>query len=150
MLQEAGYIGLFIGSFLASTIVPFSADALFVGCIAIHLNVFLCLLLATLGNWLGGLTSYYIGRLGNMDKIERWAKVSREKLEKQQHIVAKWGALLAFITWLPIVGDVFAISLGFYKISFPKSACWMLLGRALRFAVLLVLWQKWGVLLFSI
>lgn len=145
MLSDLGYFGLFVGSFLASTVVPFSADALLVGCLAIGLKTSLCLILATLGNWLGGLTSYYIGRIGNMDRIEKWFKIKKEKLEQQQKLVERWGSLLAFVTWLPIVGDVFAIALGFYKINWKQCAFWMLIGRFIRFVFWIFIWQKFGI-----
>lgn len=141
MLQDLGYIGLFIGSFLASTVVPFSADALLIGCLAAHFNPIICFALATLGNWLGGLTSYYIGYLGNMDKIEKWFKVKREKLEQQQKYIEKFGSALAFFTWLPFVGDIFAIALGFYKVNWKLCGIWMLVGRAIRFAVWIFIFE---------
>ena len=72
-----------------------------------------CLAIATVGNWLGGLTSYWIGWLGRWDWIERWFKVKREKLEQQKGHVDRYGVWLALFTWLPIVGDLFAIALGF-------------------------------------
>ena len=71
-LIDLGYWGLFIGSFLASTIVPFSADLLLIGVLALGGNVWGCLLIATVGNWLGGLTSYWIGWLGKWKWLERW------------------------------------------------------------------------------
>ena len=145
MLQNLGYFGLFIGSFLASTIVPFSADALLIGSLVAGLNTITCLVVATLGNWIGGLTSYFLGRLGNMERIEKWFKISPEKLTQQKKIIEKWGSLLAFVTWLPFVGDVFAIALGFYKVNWKICAIWMLLGRFLRFALWVFVWIKWGV-----
>lgn len=145
MLENLGYFGLFVGSFLASTVVPFSADALLVGCLAVGLNVIVCFALATAGNWLGGLTSYGIGRIGNMERIEKWFKVSPEKLESQRDKVARWGSLLAFVAWLPIVGDVFAIALGFYKIDWRLCAFWMLVGRALRFALWIFVFEKFSI-----
>ena len=62
-LIDLGYWGLFIGSFLASTLIPMSADVLLVGILALGGNVWACLVIATTGNWLGGLTSYWIGWL---------------------------------------------------------------------------------------
>ena len=145
MLENLGYFGLFVGSFLASTVVPFSADALLVGFLAVGLNVIVCFALATAGNWFGGLTSYGIGRIGNMERIEKWFKVSPEKLESQRDKVARWGSLLAFVTWLPIVGDVFAIALGFYKIDWRLCAFWMLIGRELRFALWIFVFEKFSI-----
>lgn len=130
-----GYPGLFIGSFLASTVIPFSADALLIAMLAAGGNIGISLTMATLGNWLGGMTSYYLGWLGKWEWIEKWLRVKRERLESQKSRVDKWGVWLALFAWLPIVGDLFAIALGFYKVSPRMSAAYMLVGRAVRFGV---------------
>ena len=63
-LLNLGYFGLFVGSFVAATVVPFSSDVLLVGMLAAGGNIWLSVAVATLGNWLGGLTSYGLGWLG--------------------------------------------------------------------------------------
>ena len=63
-LAEYGLIGLFVGSFLAATVVPFSADVLLVGMLVAGANPLATIVVATSGNWLGGITSYGIGRAG--------------------------------------------------------------------------------------
>lgn len=110
-LAELGYWGLFIGSFLASTILPMSADVLLIGALAIDGNVWLCVAIATVGNWLGGLTSYGIGWLGKWEWIEKWLKVKKEKLLRQKKNIDRYGVWLALFTWLPLVGDLLAIAL---------------------------------------
>ncbi len=150
-LQQWGYIGLFVGSFLAATIIPFSSDALLVATLAIGASPLAALLTATAGNWLGGLTSYWVGHIGKWQWIEKWFRVSRETLEKQQERITRYGSLLAFFTWLPFVGDVFAIALGFYKVDFKKAALFMLIGKFLRFLLWTLLflyskqWFGWGI-----
>lgn len=134
-LQSWGYLGLFLGSFLASTVVPFSADALIIGMLMAGGQPWLCFILATAGNWLGGMTSYGIGWLGKWQWIEKWLHVKRETLEKQKVKVDKYGPYLGLLAWLPIVGDAFAIALGFYKTKPFLCAVYMLIGRAARFLV---------------
>ena len=114
-LIDLGYWGLFIGSFLASTLIPMSADVLLVGILALGGNVWACLVIATTGNWLGGLTSYWIGWLGRWEWIERWLKVKEEKLLRQKKNIDRYGVWLALFTWLPLIGDLLAVALGFYK-----------------------------------
>lgn len=132
-LQAYGVWGLFLGSFLAATVVPLYSDALYLGVLYAGCNPISCLIAATLGNWIGGLTSYGIGWVGRWEWIERWFHVKREKLERQRSRIDRWGIWLAFFTWLPFVGDLFAIALGFYRISPIKCALLMLLGKFLRF-----------------
>ena len=127
-----GYLGLFVGSFLAATVVPFSADVLLVGLLIAGGSPTLTILVATLGNWLGGLTSYAIGRIGKWEWIER-LHVSRESLEKQKSRIDRYGAVVALLTWVPFIGDVFAVALGFYRVRFVPMAFWMLVGKCGRF-----------------
>lgn len=141
-LLTFGYIGMFIGAFLAATVIPFSSDILLIQLIAAGGNPFITVTTATIGNWLGGLTSYWLGRLGKWEWIEKWLKVSREKLEKQKSAVDRWGSLLAFFSWVPIIGDVLAIALGFYKTKFAQSAIFMLIGKAARYILWAVITLK--------
>lgn len=141
---DLGYIGLFVGSFLAATVIPFSSDVLFVGMLAAGYDLWMSVLVATAGNWLGALTSYGLGWLGKWEWIEKYLRVKHETLLRQQAKVERFGAWLALLTWLPFVGDLFAIALGFYRLNFWKSSTLMLIGKGARF----ILWAylyKWGV-----
>ena len=90
------------------------------------------IIVATLGNWIGGATSYGIGRLGKWEWIEK-LHVSRESLEKQKAKIDRFGAPIALLSWVPFVGDVFAVALGFYRVKFLPAMIWMLIGKAARF-----------------
>lgn len=141
-LQQWGALGLFWGAFLAATVVPFSSDALFCGLVLAGTNPIECFVAATLGNWLGGLTTFGIGWLGKWEWIERWFHVSPEKLQRQKQRVDKWGPPLALFTWLPLLGDVLALALGFYKVKPLRCALFMLVGKGARFLVWLFLMGK--------
>lgn len=143
-LQDWGLIGLFIGTFLAATVIPFSSDFLIVGILLAGANPIASFIVATVGNWSGGLTSYWIGRSGKWEWIEKWFGVSEEKLLKQKSKIDKYGALVAFCSWFPFVGDIFAIGLGFYKVDFTKSSIYMLIGKAVRFAFWIALFYIFG------
>lgn len=147
-LIHLGYIGLFAGSFLAATVIPFSSDVLLVGALVAGLSPLGAFIVATLGNWLGGLTSYYIGHLGRWQWIEKWLRVKEETLLKHKGLFDKHGSFIALLTWLPFVGDVFAIGLGFYRVNFVKSATFMLVGKSLRFLFWIALYLIFGVKFF--
>ncbi len=143
-LESWGYIGLFIGTFLAATVVPFSADFLLVGMLLAGSSPVATALVGTGGNWLGGLTCYWIGWVGKWHWIEKHLKVTREKLARQKNRIDRHAGWLAFFSWIPVIGVVFIVGLGFYRVDFKKSAFFMLLGRAVRFAAVTVftLWIK--------
>ncbi|MBE6223333.1 MAG: DedA family protein [Bacteroidales bacterium] len=130
-----GLWGLFIGTFLSATVVPFSADVLYVTMLQMTSNPWACLAVASLGNWLGCLTTFGLGRLGRWDWIEKLFKVDRAKLEKQKVYIDRYGIWLALFSWLPFVGDLLTLALGFYKTNPWLTALLLLVGRFLRFFV---------------
>ncbi|MBP3331819.1 MAG: DedA family protein [Tidjanibacter sp.] len=134
-LLEYGYIGLFLGTFLAATVVPFASDVLLVGMLAAGGDPLTTIVVATLGNWLGGLTSYWVGYIGKWEWIERWFRVKRETIEKHSAAMKRWGSLMALLTWVPFVGDVMAIALGFYRVDFWKMSIFMFIGKCGRFVM---------------
>ncbi len=133
--MEYGYLGLFFGTFLAATVVPLASDVLLVGMLVAGGNPLTTIVVATLGNWMGGLTSYWVGYAGKWEWIERWFRVRREKIERHSEAMRRWGSLMALLTWLPVVGDVMAIALGFYRVNFWKMAFFMLIGKGARFVM---------------
>lgn len=88
---------------------------------------------ATMGNWLGGLSSYGLGYLAKWNWIEKYLRVSKEKVFSFRKRIERYGALLAFLCWLPFVGDVLAVALGVFRTSWQKVFFWMLLGKFLRY-----------------
>lgn len=133
LLQQWGVLGLFFGSFFAATIVPFSSDVLLVGALVAGCDPTACVVSATVGNWLGGMSSYLIGWLGRWEWLERWFHVRRETLVRQRERVSRWGVWLALFTWLPVVGDIFAIALGFYRVAPLRCALFIFVGKAIRY-----------------
>ncbi|MCQ2176047.1 MAG: DedA family protein [Bacteroidales bacterium] len=134
-LEELGLLGLFIGTFLAATVLPFSSDALYVGVLLTGLPPAAVLLTGTLGNWLGGVTTYFLGRLAKWEWVERVFRVKPETIEKQHRFLEKYGVWAALLTWVPFVGDVVALTLGFYKCPAVWSLLLMLAGKFGRFAI---------------
>lgn len=134
-LEKLGLLGLFVGTFLAATVMPFSSDALYVGVLMTGIPSLAVFLVGTLGNWLGGVTTYFLGRLAKWEWVEKTFKVKPETLEKQHRLIEKYGVWVALLTWVPLVGDVIAIALGFYKCPAFSSLLLMLIGKAGRFAI---------------
>ena len=141
VLVEWGYVGLFLSALLAGSIVPFSSELVMVALVGMGLSPALCVLSATLGNTLGGMTCYYLGRLGRLDWIEKYLKVKREKIERTRLFLQGKGALMAFFTFLPFVGEAIAIALGFMRSNVPLVVLSMLLGKLVRYAVMLAALQ---------
>jgi membrane protein YqaA with SNARE-associated domain len=137
--SEWGLWGLFLASFLAATVLPFSSEALLAAMALGPWSDGSLLAAAALGNWLGGLSSYALGRLGDPDRIARWLHADPAKAEAWKDRIAHHGAWAALLCWLPVVGDPIAIALGLMRARLLPTALLMLAGKAARYAVLLAL-----------
>ena len=133
---DLGYLGLFISCFLAATfVIPFSPEVILGILIVKGFNLQLTIIIATIGNWLGGMTSYFIGRIVDWKKIEKYFKIKKQKVIAFKQRIDKWGSVLAFFTWFPLGGDILALSLGVFKVDVYKVSIWMLIGKLFRFVV---------------
>lgn len=138
-IDSYGYSGLFIVCFLAATIVPFSSDFLFGAMMLLpRFDPWLCIFIATFGNWGGGMTNYYLGKLGKIEWIEKYLKIKEEKIIKMQNwIQGKGGAFLAFFSFAPFVGDVMAVALGYMRANAYVVTISMLIGKFSRYVVVM-------------
>ncbi|MDA9357117.1 hypothetical protein N9R05_02780, partial [Flavobacteriaceae bacterium] len=134
---------LFIASFLGATIIPFSSEVVFSLLVINGYDIKVSILVATIGNWLGGLSSYYLGRLGKWTTLEKYFKLKKERIFQFKTKIDKWGSLLALFCWLPVIGDVIAVSLGFFRTNYILVAIWMFIGKILRY-VIWALFTYWG------
>lgn len=132
-LESLGLLGLFIGTFLAATVLPFSSDALYVAVLAATENPVGCLVVGSVGNWLGSVVTYWMGRIGRWEWIEKWFRVKKETLEKQKAKIDRYGVWLALLAWVPVIGDVIAIALGFYRTRPWATMFLLLVGKFARF-----------------
>lgn len=142
-LAEWGYFGLFVASFLAATIIPFSSELVLSILIAKNYDLSTSLFVASIGNWVGGLSSYLIGRIGSWNTIEKYLKVKRKSILLWKKKIDSWGGILAFLCWLPVIGDPIAIALGFFRTNFLIVSLFMLIGKFIRYFIWALI-TYWG------
>lgn len=135
-LAEYGYWGLLLASFLAATILPFSSEVVFAALIAAGSDIGTSIAYATIGNSIGGATCYYLGRLGKIEWLERWFKIDREKIDRMITLLQTRGAAMGFFGFLPAVGDLMLVALGFMRASAPIVMISMTVGKFLRYFVI--------------
>jgi len=140
-MVEWGYVGLFISAFIAGSILPFSSELVMLLLVQMGLNPVICVLSAGIGNTLGGMTCFWIGRLGKLEWIEKYLGVKREKIDKARNFVSGRGAMMAFFAFLPFIGEAIAIALGYMRSNSWVTALSMFAGKVLRYAVLLIAFQ---------
>ena len=97
----------------------------------------ICLIVASTGNWLGGLTNYFLGSLGKPEILHKWFKVSIDRILSLELKIRKYGFWSALLCWLPFIGDPIAIALGFFRVQFIPVAALMFIGKAARYAFII-------------
>lgn len=133
--ESLGYAGLFVSALIAGTIIPASSEVVLSVLLLKGFGLFPCLAIATLGNFIGGMTGYYLGTLGKYKWIEKITGLNENQLEKGMKWVNRYGYWIGFFCWLPIIGDALAVALGFLRTSILKTATLMFFGKAIRYVV---------------
>jgi membrane protein YqaA with SNARE-associated domain len=132
-------IALFFSSFLAATILPISSEVHLAYLSSSSEDKVLLLLVASLGNFLGGLTCYYLGYLGKWSWLEKYFKIKLSKVEQLKFKLDKFKGWPALLCWLPIIGDPLAVTYGFMRSPFLSFSIFMFIGKFLRYAVIIYL-----------
>ena len=135
-LIDWGYVGMFLSALIAGTVVPFSSEAVLVALISMGLNPIGCVLAATAGNMIGGMTCYWLGSLGNMLWIEKYFGVNKKKLERAERFVKGRGAWMAFFMFIPFLGEAIGVVLGLMHANAWITAIAMFLGKSIRYIVI--------------
>jgi membrane protein YqaA with SNARE-associated domain len=136
-LFSLGYLGLFIVSFLAASLIPLSSELFVLGLPALGYNVGGVLLVATLGNYSGALLNYYIGKKGSDFIMGRTLQIKPETWAKTERFYKKWGPVTLFFSWVPIVGDPLTAVAGALNLNLGVFTFWVLLGKGIRYLALL-------------
>ena len=100
--------------------------------------LFSSFLAASIGNTRGGLLCYWRGYLGNMQWIERWLKIDKQKMTRVAGFVSKYGAWMGLFGALPWVGEVIIVLLGLMRCNLYITTVTMFIGKFLRYLLLLL------------
>lgn len=132
-MSEGGEIlSIFLSSFLSATFLPFSSEAVLAALVKQD-NFYLYLAWATLGNTLGGMTNYIIGRFSKLYWAHKYLGIKSKSLDRAKIYVDRFGVLVAFFSFLPIIGDPLAFVLGIYRINAVRVVVFMSAGKFLRY-----------------
>jgi membrane protein YqaA with SNARE-associated domain len=130
LTAETGLAGLFLASFLSATLLPGGSEAVLFALIMLHPEqTAAALVLATLGNTLGGMSTYGMARLLP-------AKVGAgDTATKRLDALHRHGTPLLILAWAPIIGDALCAAAGWLRLPWLPCALWMAAGKAARYAL---------------
>lgn len=140
-LIDWGYWGMFASAFLAGSIIPFSSEAVLAALVhpSTGLNIYICLFAATFGNALGSLTCYELGRLGKIQWLETYFRMDPNKIRAWRIYLYNRSAFMAFFAFVPIIGTLIIVSLGFLRSNIWAVSISMFIGKLLRYIVVLLI-----------
>lgn len=140
---ELGYLGLFITCFLAATVIPIASELFLGGMLIKGYDPLTCLIIASTGNTIGAWLNYGIGFLGNPKWLLK-IRVTQEKIDTWEKKVRKYGIFLALFSWLPFVGDLIGVVLGFFRINWKICFLFIFIGKFLRFLIVVLIFIYWN------
>lgn len=125
-----------MASFLAGTFVPFSSEAVMGALLATTgMDPMLTIISGTIGNVLGSMFNYFIGRIGSIEQISRWMRIKERRLRKTRDYVEKRGSWIAAFSFLPIFGTAISISLGILRANVWGVLFWSCVGKFIRYII---------------
>ena len=123
MSEDASLWALFGSSFLAATLLPGGSEAVLFGMLKLYPEQFWPALgVATLGNTLGGMSSYLIGRL-----------VPQKKDLRGLPVLQRYGSPALLLAWVPFVGDPLCVAAGWLRLNPWLSTLFMAMGKFARY-----------------
>ena len=130
---------LFASAFLAATFLPFYSEVVFLALLKQGTGPVVLVTVATLGNTLGGLVNWYLGRALLSFRGRRWWPVSERQLQKATAWFTRWGYWSLLFAWLPLGGDALPLVAGTLRTPLWKVAPLLAIGKGLRYAALALL-----------
>ena len=110
------YLSLFGSAFLAATIFPAQSELVLVALIAGgRLDPWLLILVATIGNVLGSVVNWLIGRFLHGYRTHRWFPIPVRALERAERTYRRWGLWTLLLSWVPVIGDPLTVVAGLLK-----------------------------------
>ena len=117
---------LFAASFVAATLFPLPSEAALFAYLKAHPeHTALAVAVATVGNTLGGMTTYLIGRL----------LPNRQMDARAVRLLHRWGAPVTALAWLPLIGDALSAAAGWLRVNWLAALAFMAAGRLSRYIV---------------
>jgi membrane protein YqaA with SNARE-associated domain len=133
MTEDTSLWTLFASSFLAATLLPGGSEAVLAGELTLHPGLYWqALALATLGNTLGGMSSYLIGRLLPLRREGKGARHS----ERAIAYARRFGSPALLAAWVPLLGDPLCLAAGWLRLPWLPAAAFMALGKLGRYWVI--------------
>jgi len=135
VLADFGFLGLFVASFLAATILPLSSEVVLALLLHSGISPILLVAVATAGNVMGSLTNYALGYGAMPFIMKRWLRVNDDDMVHAQKRFAKYGTVSLLFAWVPVIGDPLTLVAGALRVKLGWFLLLVSVGKLLRYCV---------------
>ena len=140
MIILFSYFQLSLISFLAATILPFSSEVVLTAMyLSNSFETYFLLIFASIGNIMGSITNWYLGKKITLFQDRKWFPVSREQLERSRQYFQKYGLWSLLLAWVPIIGDPLTLLAGVLKVRFGIFFVLVSISKISRYVFILYL-----------
>ena len=134
------YLSLFVISFLAATILPFSSELTLAGLIATsNYDNLLLLIFASSGNVLGSVVNWALGFYSRKLSTKKWFLFKETQIERSSEWFRNFGKWSLLFAWVPIVGDPLTLVAGLLKVRFVDFIILVAIGKVSRYLIVFYL-----------
>ena len=138
------YIGLFFSALVAATILPMQSEAVLVGLLATTTyQASTLIIVATIGNVLGSVINWYLGRYLLRYKRRRWFPSSNHQLERAQNWYKRYGRWSLLGSWLPVIGDPLTVVAGIMREPLIPFLLLVTIAKGTRYLLLAAVTLTW-------
>ena len=144
MAEFAIYAGLFLIAFGAATILPLQSELVVVGLLLDGNYTWkIILLVASLGNILGSLVNWLLGRSFAHFQDRRWFPVDQENLKRAEGWYHRYGRVSLLLSWVPIIGDPLTVVAGVLREPLWSFAVLVGIAKTGRYLALAAITLNW-------
>nr|WP_241232894.1 YqaA family protein [Paracoccus haematequi] len=132
----AVYGGLFLAAFTAATLLPAQSEALVVGLLLTDYAPWLVLAVASVGNVLGSVVNWFLGRGIELFRGRRWFPASPAALARAEGWYRRYGRWSLLLAWAPIIGDPLTVVAGVLRETFLVFLLLVSIAKIGRYLIL--------------
>ena len=134
------YSGLFASAFLAATILPAQSEAGLAALLSMgELSVFWLITVASVGNILGAVVNWFLGRHLEKLKSKKWFPLSEVQTTRATRWFQKFGVYSILLSWMPIIGDPITLAAGIFGVRFSLFLALVSLAKFGRYIAIALL-----------
>lgn len=138
------YVGLFVSALIAATMLPMQSEAVLVALLVSGDHpASILIIVATVGNVLGSVINWYLGRYLLKFRQKRWFPTSENQLERAQKWYRRYGRWSLLGSWLPVVGDPLTVAAGLMREPLVPFLFLVSIAKGTRYLILAAVALAW-------